>query len=433
MHFKYYVLGAAALFVQALPAAAQMSAQPADSPLSVQRTASPSAALTLEQAIAKAFASNPGLRAAVLDITIAAGTRRQAGLYPNPELSFVREGTQRGTRTQTVQLSQVLELGGKRSARVKLADSERSLAAGNLELARTDLRANVTTAYFDALAAQERAQLAQASLDVASKAAGAASKRVAAGRVSPLEEDRAGVAQASARVELTQAQGEWKVALTRLAAYWGETSPAPASLAIPELDLTPTPALDELERRLEDLPQMRRARLQAQREQAQVGVNRAQRMPDLTLIVGSKKDDEIGHSQAVLGLSVPLPLFNRNQGSLQASLARSEKAQVELEAERVRLHQELASTHQRAQLAREQVRTMREEILPAAQRVFDKTVSGFEAGKFGFLEVLEAQRTLLSTRTQYLQALYERYRALAELGRYASTDAGALPHNRITP
>ncbi|MCD2516743.1 TolC family protein [Massilia sp. G4R7] len=433
MHLKYYVLGAAALFAQTLPAAAQVSAQPAESLPSVQRAGSPGAALTLDQAIAKAFAANPGLRAAALDIAIAAGARRQAGVFPNPEVSFVREGTQRGTRTQTVQLSQVLELGGKRSARIKLADSERSLAAGNLDVARTDLRAEVTTAYFDALAAQERAQLAQASLDVASKAAGAASKRVAAGRVSPLEEDRASVAQAGARVDLAQAQSEWKVALTKLAAYWGDTSPAPASLAIPELDLAPAPALDEFERRLENLPQMRRARLQVQREQAQVGVDRAQRMPDLTLIVGSKKDDEIGRSQTVLGISVPLPLFNRNQGSLQASLARSEKAQAELEAERVRLRQELASTHQRAQLAREQVRTMREEILPAAQRVFDKTVTGFEAGKFGFLDVLEAQRTLLSTRTQYLQVLYERYRALADLGRYASSDAGTLPDNRNTP
>lgn len=433
MQFKYFVLGASALFAQALPVAAQMTAQPALTRASVQHAAPTSGALTFDQAIARALAANPGLRAAALDVAIADGARRQAGLFPNPELSFVREGTRRGSRTQTVQLSQVLELGGKRSSRIKLADSERSLAAGNLDVARTDLRADVTTAYFDALAAQERAQLAQGALEVAARAAGAASKRVAAGRVSPLEEDRAGVVQAGARVELAQAQSEWTVALTRLAAYWGETSPTFASVVMPELDLAPAPALAELERRLDSTPQLRAARLQVQREEAQVEVDRAQRIPDVTLIVGTQKDDEIGRSQTVLGLSVPLPLFNRNQGALQASLSRAEKAKTQLEAERVRLHQELASAHQRAQLAREQVRSMRDEILPAAQRVFDSTVTGYEAGKFSFLDVLDAQRALLSTRTQYIQVLYERYRAIADLGRYTDTGAGAPQDNRTTP
>jgi cobalt-zinc-cadmium efflux system outer membrane protein len=388
--------------------------------------------LTLEQAVEKSLAANPSLRAAALDVTIADGARRQAGLLPNPEVSILREGTRSGSRTQTVQLSQVLELGGKRSARVNLAERERSLAAGNLSVARTDLRADVTTAYFDALSAQERVQVAQTSLDVARKAAFAAQKRVAAGRVSPVEQDRAGLALSSARLELAQAQSELSIAMNTLAAYWAETATVPRSLAIPELDLKPARPLEELQRRLDTSPQLRRARLQVEREDAQVGLDRSQRIPDLTLIVGRQKDDELGRSQTVLGVSIPLPLFNRNQGSLQASLGRAEKARTELEAERLRLHQSLSSAYQRAQLSREQVRTMRDDILPAAQRVFDAAVTGFEAGKFAFLDVLDAQRTLLQIRTQYIQALYDRYRAAADLGRYVGTDNG-IANNRISP
>ena len=433
MHPKYFVLGASVLFAQALPSAAQVTAQPL-SPVATQQQAPVAGPpLTLDEAIAKALAANPSLRAAALDVAIADGMRRQAGLFPNPEVSFVREGTQRGTRTQTVQLSQVLELGGKRSARINLAERERSLAAGNLSVARTDLRADVTTAYFDALGAQERVRIAQTSLDVAAKATVAAEKRVTAGRVSPVEQDRAGVAQASARLELAQAQSDLAIAMHTLFAYWGESGQVNPTLIVPELDLAPTPALAELEQRLATSPQLRRANLQVQREEAQVGVDRAQRMPDLTLIVGNKKDDEIGRSQTVVGLSVPLPLFNRNQGSLQASLGRAEKARAELEAERLRLHQGLTNAYQRAQLSREQVRSMRENILPAAQRVFDSAVIGFEAGKFGFLDVLDAQRTLLQIRTQYIQALYDRYRAVADLGRYVAPDAGADLNNRIAP
>ena len=76
---------------------------------------------------------------------------------------------------------------------------------------------------------------------------------------------------------------------------------------------------------------------------------------------------------------------------------------------------------------------MQGEILPAAQRVFDATVTGFEAGKFAFLDVLDAQRTLLQIRTQYVQTLQDRYRAVAELGRYVDADAGADHTNRMTP
>lgn len=432
MHPKYFLVGASVLLAQAFPAVAQWPAQSAPS-ATQQYTEAASSALTLEQAIAKALATNPTLRAAALDVAIADGVRRQGGLLPNPEVSFLREGTQRGTRTQTVQLSQLIELGGKRSARMRLADREQSLATGNLSVARTDLRVDVTTAFFDALGAQERVRLAGTSLEVAGKAAVAAQKRVAAGRVSPVEQDRAGVAQASAQLELAQAQTDLSIALHALAAYWGETGPAAQTLVVPELDLSSSPPLAELEQRLDSSPQLGRARLRVEREEAQVGLDRSQRMPDLTLIVGKKKDDEIGRSQTVLGVSVPLPLFNRNQGSLQASLGRADKARAELDAERLRLHQGLASAYQRVQLSREQVRSMRDDILPAAQRVFDSTVTGFEAGKFAFLDVLDAQRTLLQIRTQYIQALYDRYRAVAELGRYVDADAGATHSNRITP
>jgi cobalt-zinc-cadmium efflux system outer membrane protein len=428
MHPKYFLAGACVLLAHALAAAAPMTAQPAppgDTRQTTQTMGAASAPLTLEQAVAKALAANPGLRAAALDVAIADGLRRQAGLLPNPEISYVREGSQPGFRTQTVQVNQLIELGGKRAARVRLADGERSLAAGKLRVARSDLRADVTTAFFDALGAQERVRLAQTSLEVAEKAATAAAKRVSAGRVSPVEQDRADVARAAARVELAQAESDLSIAQHVLAAWWGETTPAAGALAMPELDLASPPPLFELEQRLDASPQMRRARLQVEREEAQVSLDRSQRMPDLTLIVGNKKDDSIGRSQTVLGVSVPLPLFNRNQGTLQASLVRADKARAELDAERVRLHQGLATAYQRAQLSREQVRNMRDDILPAAQRVFDSAVTGFEAGKFGFLDVIDAQRTLLQIRSQYIEALYDRYRAVAELSRYVDADAGA--------
>ena len=218
-----------------------------------------------------------------------------------------------------------------------------------------------------------------------------------------------------------------------MAAYWGQSRSASLNLVEPANDLAPFPSLDVLRERLAGSPQLQRARLQVEREEAQVSVDRAQRMPDVTLVVGRQKDEEMGRTQTVLGVSLPLPLFNRNQGNLQASLARADKARAESDAQQLRLDQTLTSTYQRAQLARDQVRTMRQEILPEAQRVFDAAVIGFEAGKFNFLDVLDAQRTLLQSRAQYVQALYDSYRFTAELGRFADAGTDATNTNRISP
>ncbi len=432
MHPKRIVVGSLVLLAWALPAAAQLAGDPpVGRAAAVPTVPAAGTLLPLEKAVDMAMAANPSLRASALDILIAGAGRRQAGLLPNPTISYTTEGTQRGTRTRTFELSQLVELG-KRRARVELAERDSRLALAAASVARAELRADVTAAYFNALGAQERVRLAQTSLDIASKARAAAEKRVAAGRVSPVELSRAKVAESTARLDLSQADGELLIARGLLTAYWGQAQPGTLALVEPVDELAAVPSLEGLRTRLAGSPQLQRARLQVEREEAQVSVDRAQRMPDVTLVVGRQKDEEMGRTQTVLGVSVPLPLFNRNQGNLQASLARADKARAESDAQQLRLDQTLTSTYQRAQLAREQVRTMRQEILPEAQRVFDAAVIGFEAGKFNFLDVLDAQRTLLQSRAQYVQALYDSYRFTAELGRFADAGTGATNTNRIT-
>ena len=137
-------------------------------------------------------------------------------------------------------------------------------------------------------------------------------------------------------------------------------------------------------------------------------------------------------SQTVVGLTIPLPLFNRNQGNLLSALRSVDKAKTDAEVEYLRASQAIADAHQRASVAQEQIDSMRKEILPAAQSAFDAAVTGFELGKFGFIDVLDAQRTLFQSRAQYLSALSARYRSLADLQRYTAVDdnAGSIPTYR---
>ena len=421
MRPRFIMLGAAALSMPLLAAAAQQSDQQTISVSARPYAPAPStkaALTTLDEAIRLALASNPTLRSATQSVAIADASKSQAGLIVNPELSVLREGMDRTNRTQTVQINQRLELGGKRSARVDVAERERQVALQDVAVAQAQLRADVTSAYFDALIAQERLELARASVQVAEKATLVASKRVTAGRISPIEESRSKVAEASARLELAQASSELNLAKQRLGALWGRTEAGPLSLERPASDVQVLPPLDALRQQLEAGPQLRRAREQVEREEAQVRLERAQRVPDLTVTVGSQRDNQIGHNQAVLGVSVPLPLFNRNQGNMLAALRRTDKARSDLDAERLRVSQALSEAYQRAQLAQQEIASITADILPVAQTTYDAAVTGFEAGKFGFLDVLDAQRTLFQTRAQYLRALSDRYRSVADLGRY---------------
>jgi len=432
MQSRQIVIGAAVLLTHFMPLNAHAVGQTAALyTVGEQPRVADSAglALTLEQAIELALSTSPELRSIAQNVAIAEGDRVQAGLVPNPEFSILREGMQKSTRTQTIQVSQALELGGKRGARINLADQDRELAVGDVGVGRAELRADVTAAYLEALTAQEHVSLAQASLDLARKATGAAGRRVAAGKISPLEQTRSSVAEAGVRLELSQAIAEASMSKRRLAALWGSTQLLEQSLVMPDMDLTAIPSMEELQARLEKSPQMQRARMQIVREEAQVKLERATRIPDLTVSVGNKKDNELNRSQTVVGISVPLPLFNRNQGNMLSALRRVDKAKAQAEVEHLRLTQALMDAYQRAQVAQEQIGSMRNEILPSAQSAFEAAVTGFELGKFGFLDVLDAQRTLFQNRAQYLRALSDRYRSIADLQRYVAVENG----NGISP
>jgi cobalt-zinc-cadmium efflux system outer membrane protein len=249
----------------------------------------------------------------------------QAGAAPNPELSVLTEGLNNDARSTTVQVNQAIELGGKRGARIALAEREREVASAELASFRSALRVDVITAFFDVLTAQERLLLARATQELSQKVSGAAARRVAAGKVSPVEETRARVAEAGTRIELSQASSELALAKRRLAATLGSAAPIPGDVVSPA---TPGahPGTDQLLARLPAAPQIVRARREIDRQQALANVERSRQYPDLTVSLGSKRDQQFGQRQTVVGLAIPFPLFDRNQGNLLGALQRTDKA-----------------------------------------------------------------------------------------------------------
>ena len=152
-------------FSQAVPVmpAAQATQAQAGSPLLLE----PAGPLTLHGAVSMALQANPGLSAASREQDATEAAIVQAGAWPNPTLDAQVEDLRRDNRTTTVQLSQPIELGGKRAARVTAAERARDQAASALAARRSDVRASAVTLFFEVLTAQERWRLAQDSVGLA--------------------------------------------------------------------------------------------------------------------------------------------------------------------------------------------------------------------------------------------------------------------------
>lgn len=409
-------LGSAlALNFSVLPAWGQSPAAPAVQAAGNTATQA-TEALTLQAAIAMAMASNAELSAARRELEAAEGPVLQGGARPNPELSFLLEDTQRATRTTTLQINQPIELGGKRAARVSAAERGRDIAAAELAAKRADLRATVASAFYDVLLAQEHVKLAGDSTELARRAADAAGKRVQAGKVSPVEETKARVAEATARLEAAQAASEFRLSRQRLAATWGDASPRFGRVES-DSALASVPTFDAVSARLAASPSLRRAQIEVQRRSALSDLERAKRTPDLTVSLGVKRDEQLGRNQAVIGLSIPLPLFDRNQGNLLEALRREDKSRDELAAADIRLRSAVTQAWGRLDTAGTEAQTIREQVMPGAKSAYDAATQGFELGKFSFLDVLDAQRTLFQAQAQYLRARGEAHRAAADIDR----------------
>lgn len=373
--------------------------------------------LSLAKAIELALEGNPEVAAAKRQWEATEGQVLQGRSRPNPELAYSLEDTRSKTRTQSWQLNLPVELGGKRAARTKAAEKTREQAQAQLAELQATVRANVAAAYFDVLTAQERLVLARDSAALAKSSTDTVSKRVAAGKVSPVEESKARVAEAGVRVELAQAASEQRNALSRLFALLGRIDAPYTVLEGKAENLPSVPSLADLQPLISSAPGVVLARIEVDRRKALTDLEQSKRVPDVTVSVGMQRSNETQRNVLLFGVSVPLPVFDRNQGNLLEALKLEDKARDELQAASVRLHSEVAQARERLSTITAEVQSLQQDVLPGAKSAYDAATIGFENGKFNFLEVLDAQRTYFTAKSQYLKALGEAHRAAADIDR----------------
>lgn len=377
--------------------------------------------LTLHDAIKRALQKNPELASFAKEISALEGVTIQAGLLPNPSLQIDSEDISvksngPGGRFTSVRISQLIETGGKRSARMSAASLGQERAEQAFEVRRLDLIAQVANVFTDVLAGQDRLQLATESLALAQKVVDTVSKRVQSGKVPPIEEMRAKVAYATTKIQFEQARHDLGMARKQLALLWGDPMPH-FQQALGDLESFVTiPDFNILSEHLYANPASIGSRLNLEQRKSMLDLEKARRIPDVTFNAGVRRYSP-HDTTALIGFSIPIPIFNRNQGNLLEAHQRVDKAEDEWAATDLQLRTLLVQSYEALMAAQNQINMLREEILPGAGEAFTVARRGYELGRFGFLEMLDAQRTLFQNQILYLQALTNYQRLVNEIER----------------
>ena len=382
--------------------------------------ADPGPTLNLTTAINQALQGSPMLASAQANLSAAEGNERQAKAFSNPEIGFEAEnlagsGAYRGTDAAeyTYSISQKIELGGKRTFRRDQASAERLAISKDAQTARLDIIRSVTILYGDVLAAQEKLKLAEARENLSKEVLNNVSQRVDAARDPLIYKSQADIAFATAKLEYQNNQRQLQLAKRKLAAMWGESS-LPYPLEISTLTSVTAPqSLDIYQSRLSLNPDLQRHEDLRTAKEAAFRLEKTQNIPDPSFSIGLRDFRETGHQAVVAGVSLPIPVFNRNQGNIVRAAAEITQAEQSNRQAHLNAEQTLHEAWLDWQTAHAEATELQSRIIPSAAEALRLSRQGYERGRFSFLEVLNAQRTLADAETQRINALQRQLTAKA--------------------
>jgi cobalt-zinc-cadmium efflux system outer membrane protein len=368
--------------------------------------------ITMADALALALNKNPLLKGFSAEIRAREGAALQAGLRPNPELgveleNFGGKNSLRGFKgaETTIAFSQLVERGGKLKTRRLVATLDKSLAEWDYQSKKLDVLAATAKAFLEVLIAQKQVALNDELLKLAEQTTTAVSEKVDAGKVSPVEKSRAQIELAAAQIETNKAIRELEAARRRLAGFWGADRADFGQLVGQLNNISALPDEESLKEYLSNNPDMARWSTEIERSNATLRLARAEGKPDLTWSAGFRNSRETNENAFLIGVSMPIPFFNRNQGGVSEARARIDKAHSEHQTAKISLGTALSDVWQSLSAAYTEVVALRDEILPGAQATYEATELGYREGKLDFLQMLDAQRTLFTVKRQYLLSL----------------------------
>jgi outer membrane protein, heavy metal efflux system len=322
-----------------------------------------------------------------------------------------------GEAQVTLSLASVLELGGKRAARVEVAGARLDGLTLKEEARRLDLLAEVARRFLDLLAGQYLVEIAEADLSQREKVVQAASQRVRAGASPDSVRLMAEAAVSRAKLRRNRAQAHTRAVARSLAALWNDRSANFDRAAGDPLVPFAVPSLDALSALLEDNPQLRQFADERRLREARVQLARSASAPDIEWQAGVRRLESTQEWTAVLGVSIPLGTRARAQPQVKAAQAELAALSLEHESEEITLYETLIDAHARVMAARDEADLVRTDLLPRLGQAEQAAERAYRAGALSYLEWAQLQSDSTTARQEQLEAAIEAHRALIEIQR----------------
>lgn len=390
--------------------------------------------LRLEEAVARAMASHPSLAAEAAALRATQARAEREGL-PTPfvlggELeNLAGTGTLSGidSAETTLRVSRVIELGGKRAARHALGSAEFSRQQNLAETARIDIASRTTTRFIEVLADQQRLAYAHERVAQVERTRHEVATWVAAARNPESDLFAAEIAVADAELAREHAEHELASARITLAASWGALTPDFDTVAGDLRQLPDVAPFATLAARLPTTPEQRASLLEAEAIAARRRVAVASARPDLNVSVGVRRLEAFNDQGLVMSVSVPLGSKPRAAHSIAEADAQLAALEARRDALRFESHQALFEKYQELKHARTEVESLQSKMLPKAEQALDLTRRGFEAGRFSFASLAQAQKTLLDLRERVVEAAARYHTLLVEVERLTAVATETTP------
>ena len=378
--------------------------------------------ISLPQALQRALAANPRLTAAERDIGIATGLKVQAGTLPNPELSFeldnaLGSGPYKGLRSAetNLQLSQLVELGGKREARLAAGEAGIGTAVWQRRATQLEVLSETAIAFITVVSAQRRIEIFDEQISSLDQLIPLLQKRVQEGASSPAETLRAQVAADLFRVDRERAKTQLATARRDLSILMGDSSPRFGEAVGRLATIGQPPTFQSVMHAIEANPQLIRWTAVTAQRNADLILARLKPIPDVRLSAGWRHFQDTNDNAVRLGVSIPLPVFDQNTGNIIAAQETLAKTDAERAINKLVLISIAGRAYDALNGALAELKLLRTSIIPNARSASETIQSGHLQGRFTLLELLDVRGSVLQALLREQEALQNFHIAIATI------------------
>ena len=381
--------------------------------------------ISLEEALKIAIEKNPQLQSSRDQIDAAIGSLQQSKLYPNPVLELLAEempSSELGLNQSQnlVGITQPIITGGKRGLGIKV--SEKSKEKNELERDAVLLAviADTKKAFYKVMADQEGYAIAKKVEEIAKGIYESEKVRFDAGEVAITNVLRAEVELSKARNSVSNAEGNLQNSMKELQTVMGIPEETVNGVVGKLLTRPAELSLHELELNMKsNQPFLKASKKNIEIAETQLTLEKRQAIPDITVSAGYKRLSLENVDTVQMGIEIPAPFFNRNQGNIQKGKALSRKAKSENLSVYNELLFQLKKNFNSYNVERRRVVEFRDKILPGAEKSLKLIEKGYKEGEFNYIDLLDAQRTWAETRISYIESLKNLNLLIADIERLA--------------